>query len=153
MPSQGCLYMLRTLPEGIFVPEPNFTQQGKTKPAHLQYVHLSQRFKNQPFPMWVQSKVVQTWRDKNFHISLLSQVILLKLSVQKEVENSLPLSFYLHSTQGQGSSFWQGLWMVAVKQQENENVSSTISGVIFYKIIIKWDSTQRESADRFVSQK
>lgn len=79
-----------------------FYPTGQNQTRSLQYVHLAPRFKSQPFPMWVQSKVVQTWRDKNSHVSLLSQVILLKLSVQKGRKESpsflLPT---LHSGAGQ----------------------------------------------------
>ena len=44
-----CLHMLRGLPESISVPEPNFMQQGKTKTAQLEYLHLAQRFKSKSF--------------------------------------------------------------------------------------------------------
>lgn len=112
------------------MPEPNFTRQAKPKLlTHNDMYIYPKDLKGSHF-MQGQSKVAQTW-TKNVHVSLLSQVTLLKLSAQKAADKhpSLPL----HPTHsGQAGPVFQGLQ----KQHENENGSSTISGV-FYKSIIK----------------
>ena len=49
--------------------------------------------------------MAQSWIDKNFHVSLLLQVILLQLSVQRDVQSSLSfLTSKGHSGPGQVTS-------------------------------------------------